>query len=450
MTDKRIHVIGGGLAGAEAAYQAARLGVSVVLHEMKPNKKSPAHSLDLLGELVCSNSFKADDLSTATGLMKEEMRRLGSLNMRIADETKVPAGGALAVDREQFAEKITKIIKENPNIEIVNEEITSIEQIPEGSIVIIATGPLTSEGLLNNLSEQFGLKKLNFFDAAAPIVYKDSINMDVAFMAARYNKGTADYINCPMNKEQYLEFYNALINAETAEVHDFDKKMLYEGCMPIESMAARGTDTMRFGPLKPVGLDNPDGSKNYAVVQLRCDDTDGKTYNLVGFQTRLKFGEQKRVFGLIPGLENAEFARYGVMHKNTYIQSPGILDRTYEVIEPEKLGFGNRTVFFAGQITGVEGYMESANSGLVAGINAARKALGEEKFILPRTTATGALAYYVAEYKGEDFQPMGMNFGIIEETEEIINRRFKKKDKKEHREAISQNALSVIGELCNV
>lgn len=448
--DKKIHVIGGGLAGAEAAYQAARLGVSVVLHEMKPNKKSPAHSLDLLGELVCSNSFKAEDLSTATGLMKEEMRRMGSLNIRIADETRIPAGGALAVDRELFAEKITKEIKENPNIEIRYEEVTSVDELPENTTVIIATGPLTSEGLLGNLSKQFGLTKLNFFDAAAPIVYRDSINMDIAFMAARYNKGTADYINCPMNKEQYLAFCEALVNAETAEVHDFDKKMLYEGCMPIESMAHRGTDTMRFGPLKPVGLDNPDGSKNYAVAQLRRDDTDGKMYNIVGFQTRLKFSEQKRVFGMIPGLENAEFARYGVMHKNTYIKSPGVLDRTYEVTEPEKLGFGNRRIYFAGQITGVEGYMESANSGMVAGINAAREILGEEKLILPRTTATGALAAYVAEYKGEDFQPMGMNFGIIEETEEIAKRKFKKKDKKEHREAISEYALSVIEELWNV
>ena len=442
--DGKVHIIGGGLAGAEAAYAAAKLGVSVVLYEMKPNKKSPAHKTDKLGELVCSNSFKSDELSTATGLLKEEMRRLGSLCMKIADKTKVPAGGALAVDRETFASMITDEILAQPNIEIIHKEITSIDMLPEDTTVIIATGPLTSEPLLDDLKNRFGFTGLSFFDAAAPIVYKDSVNMNVAFMAARYGKGTADYINCPMNKEQYLNFYRELLNAETADVHDFDKKMLYEGCMPIEEMAKRGEDTMRFGPLKPVGLENPDGSKNYAVVQLRCDDADGKTYNMVGFQTRLKFGEQKRVFGLIPGLENAEFARYGVMHKNSYIKSPGILDEIYEVKEPGKLGFGNRRVFFAGQITGVEGYMESASSGLVAGINAARETLGKGKIFLPETTAIGSLANYAANYPGEDFQPMGINFGIIKEAEEIMSKKFRKKDKREHREAISEYALSEI------
>ncbi len=444
---KAVHVIGGGLAGCEAAVKVASYGIPVILYEMKPEKKSAAHEMDTLGELVCSNSLKSSDPGSAAGLLKREMDVIGSVCMDSAKKSRVPAGGALAVDRHIFSKEITDRINSDSNIEVVNKEIASLGEIPDGEIVIIATGPLTSEVFSERIKKDLGIESLHFFDAAAPIIYKDSIDMNIAFKAARYGKGTADYINCPMNKEQYTEFYNALITAETAEVHEFEEKALYEGCMPVESMAKRGADTIRFGPLKPVGLDNPDGSKNYAVVQLRRDNTEDTLYNIVGFQTRLKFGEQKRVFSMIPGLKDCEFARYGVMHRNTYIKSPGILDRTYKVIEPSKFGWGERTVFFAGQITGVEGYMESADSGLVAGINAAMVFLNKEPVIFPETTATGALANYVANYSGKDFQPMGINFGIIKEPEKLSGMKVRKKDKKEHRALVAQEAFEIMKEM---
>jgi len=444
---KAVHVIGGGLAGCEAAFKAASYGVPVVLYEMKPSKKSPAHEMDTLGELVCSNSLKSSDPGSAAGLLKREMDIIGSVCIDSAKKSSVPAGGALAVDRHVFSKEITKKIEADSNIQVVNKEICSLDEIPDGEIVIIATGPLTSEDFSERIKKDLGLESLHFFDAAAPIIYKDSIDMDIAFKAARYGKGSEDYINCPMNREQYLEFYNALVTAETAEVHEFEEKALYEGCMPVESMAKRGQDTIRFGPLKPVGLDNPDGSKNYAVVQLRRDNTEDTLYNIVGFQTRLKFGEQKRVFSMIPGLQNCEFARYGVMHRNTYIKSPGILDNTYKVMEPSKFGWGERHVFFAGQITGVEGYMESADSGIVAGINAAMLFLDKEPVVFPETTATGALANYVANYQGKDFQPMGINFGIIKEPEKLSGMKFKKRDKKEHRALIAEIAAETMKEM---
>ena len=444
-----VHVIGGGLAGCEAAIQAASFSVPVILYEMKPDKKSPAHHMEGFGELVCSNSLKAMELSTASGLLKQEMEVLNSVNIKCAKATQVAAGGALAVDREAFSVQMTEAVRANPHITVINREIRNIRDIPDGEIVIVATGPLTAEPLAESIAEDIGKPSLRFFDAAAPILYTDSIDMTIAYKAARYNKGTADYINCPMSREEYLTFYRELIQAETVPIHEFEESALYEGCMPIESMAKRGEDTVRFGPLKPVGLDKPDGAKNYAVVQLRQDDTEGTMYNIVGFQTRLKFGEQKRVFSLIPGLANCEFARYGVMHRNTYIQSPGILDRTYQVLSPEKFGWGERTVFFAGQLTGVEGYMESADSGLVAGINSAMTFLDREKVIFPYHTATGALAAYVSEYGGKDFQPMGINFGIIREPEQMAGMKFNKKNKKERRELVSKLAVASIREAVN-
>lgn len=443
---KAVHVIGGGLAGCEAAIQAASFGVPVILYDMKPDKLSPAHHRKGLGELVCSNSLKAMELSTASGLLKEEMEALHSVNIKSAKATAVAAGGALAVDREGFSVKMTEAVSGEKRITVVNREIKNIKEIPDGEIVIVASGPLTSEALAESIAADIGRPSLRFFDAAAPILYKDSIDMRIAYKAARYNKGTADYINCPMNREEYTAFYQALIQAETAPVHAFEESALYEGCMPIESMAKRGADTIRFGPLKPVGLDRPDGTKNYAVVQLRQDDAEGTMYNIVGFQTRLKFGEQKRVFSMIPGLKNCEFARYGVMHRNTYIQSPGLLDRTYQVISAEKYGWGMRKVFFAGQLTGVEGYMESADSGLVAGINGAMAFLNREKVIFPYHTATGALAAYVSEYGGKDFQPMGINFGIIREPDAVAAMKFHKKNKKERRELIAKYALESVRE----
>ncbi len=443
---KAVHIIGGGLAGCEAAMKVASYNIPVLLYDMKPEKKSEAHVMDSLGELVCSNSLKSNDPGTAAGLLKREMDILGSVCIESAKVSSVPAGGALAVDRHLFSKEITDRINNNPNITVINKEIDSLEKIPEDDIVIIATGPLTSQVFSQYIKTSLGQPSLRFFDAAAPIIYKDTIDMTVAFKAARYNKGTADYINCPMNKEQYLAFYNALVAADTADIHEFEEKALYEGCMPIESMAKRGEDTIRFGPLKPVGLDNPDGSKNYAVVQLRRDNTEDTLYNIVGFQTRLKFGEQKRVFSMIPGLENCEFARYGVMHRNTYIQSPGILDSTYKVINPQKYGWGSRTVFFAGQITGVEGYMESADSGIVAGINAAMVYLGKDAVVFPTTTATGALADYVSSYAGKDFQPMGINFGIIKESDKFAGLKRTKKNKKEHRALVAEDAAEIMKE----
>ncbi len=405
-----VKVYGAGLAGCEAAWQAAERGVSVKLYEMKPQKYTPAHHSPSFGELVCSNSLRSDALSNAVGLLKEELRRSGSLIMEAADATRVPAGSALAVDRVLFSEYITEKIKSHPHIEVIEQEVNSVE---DGEITVIATGPLTSDGMARYIRRELGCGSLHFFDAAAPIIDAESINMDVAFFASRYDKGDADYINCPMTEEQYNAFWQALIAAEEAELKEFDREeqkklKVFEGCMPVEVMARRGHDTLLFGPLKPVGLiDKRVGKQAYAVVQLRKENEAGTMYNLVGFQTHLTFPEQRRVFRMIPGLENAEFLRYGVMHRNTYLNSPEVLDACYRMkSRPE--------IFFAGQMTGVEGYIESAGSGLVAGINAARAALGEKPMIYPKTTMLGAMAHYVAFGGVAAFAPMNANFGIIE------------------------------------
>lgn len=422
-------VIGGGLAGCEAAWQLAKQKINVTLIEMKPHKRTPAHHLDLLGELVCSNSLRADTLENGAGLLKAEMRLLGSLVTECADATKVPAGGALAVDRVGFAQMMTDKIAENPYITVKQEEIT---KIPSEGCVVIATGPLTSDALSLDIGEFFGNGYLYFYDAAAPIVTYESIDKTKVYRKARYDKGTADYINCPMTKEEYDAFYDALVTAETAHLHEFENNKVFEGCMPVEVMAKRGRDTLTFGPLKPVGLEHPQTKERYyAVVQLRQDDKCGTLYNIVGFQTHLTFPEQKRVFSMIPGLENAEFMRYGVMHRNTYIHSPGVLSAAYETISRPGL-------FFAGQMTGVEGYVESASSGIVAGINAARYLKGEERLIFPTSTATGALSNYIAHFAGADFQPMNINFGIIDGLDERI------KNKRERYGKISERALSQI------
>ncbi len=402
-----IKVIGAGLAGCEAAWQAAKLGEKVLLCEMKPQKMSPAHKDTGFAELVCSNSFRADGIYNAVGLLKEELRKMGSLIMECADKTRVPAGGALAVDRQAFSCEVTRKIKENPNIEVVCEEVSRIDL---SEYTIIAAGPLASEGLTDAISNLTGNNYLHFYDAAAPIVTFDSIDMNKAFKAARYGKGGADYINCPMNKEQYIKFRNELVNAECAPVHGVDgNPKVFEGCMPIEVMASRGEDTMRFGPLKPVGLiDERYDEKPYAVVQLRQDNGAGNMYNIVGFQTHLKWGEQKRVFSMIPGLENAEFVRYGVMHRNTYINSPNLLTDTYRMREYEK-------TYFAGQITGVEGYIESAASGFVAGMSAALLSMGKDEPKFTSETAIGALSAYVSNQSITNFQPMNVNYGIMKE-----------------------------------
>ena len=424
-------VIGAGLAGCEAAWQLANRGVEVTLYEMKPHKKTSAHSSNYFAELCCSNSLRADGLANAVGLLKNEMRKLNSLIMAAADATAVPAGGALAVDREAFAALITEKIRSHPNVAVVEQEIA---EIPNGP-AIIASGPLTSDALSAEIGEKLGKNFLHFFDAAAPIVTKDSINMDVAFFASRYDKGTPDYINCPMDKAQYTAFYNELINAKQAPLHEFDKEQkVFEGCMPVEVMAKRGEQTLLFGPLKPVGLiDSRTGKRSYAVVQLRKDNAAGTLYNIVGFQTHLTFGEQKRIFSMIPGLENAEFVRFGVMHRNTYIESPGLMTPYYSLKE-------QRDLFFAGQMTGVEGYVESAASGLVAGINLSRRLNGEEEILFPRETAIGALAQYISDETVANFQPMNINFGIITPLEKRI------KNKQERYTAISLRALDVLEE----
>ncbi len=409
----KVRVIGAGLAGCEAAWQLAKRGIKTELYEMKPEKRTPAHSTDLFAELVCSNSFKAARVNSAAGLLKEEMRRLGSLLMECADGCSVPAGGALAVDRTLFSRAVTEKIKGNQYIEVIGKEI---DEIPDDGINIIATGPLTSEKLAENIKERFG-GALSFFDAAAPIVTAESIDMERTFSASRYGKGDGDdYINCPMNREEYELFRDELVAAERAPLHgvDVSNPKVYEGCMPIEVMAQRGGDTIRFGPMKPVGLTDPKtGHRPWAVLQLRKENSDGTMYNLVGFQTNLKFGEQKRVFGLIPALRNAEFVRYGVMHRNTFINSPQLLSKTFSLKSDPDL-------FFAGQITGVEGYMESGSSGLLAGINAARRYFGEEPFVLPNYTMIGALAKYISDETIGNFQPMGANIGILPPLEEKI------------------------------
>ena len=412
-----INIVGGGLAGCEAAYQIAKRGIKVKLYEMKPIKFSPAHSNNDLAEIVCSNSFKSNLITNACGLLKEELRILDSLLIKCADETKVPAGQALAVDREKFSRLVTEMIENNENIEIIKEEVT---EIPEG-ITIIATGPLTSDALSESIRNLLGVERLSFYDAAAPIVTKDSINMDNAFTADRYGKGESDYINCPMTKEEYEAFYNELINAEVVEKHSFENGGLFEGCMPIEEMARRGSQTLTYGPLKPVGFDK----KYYAVVQLRQDNSEGTLYNMVGFQTNLKFGEQKRVFSMIPALKNAEFVRLGVMHRNTYINSPKLLDNTYNLKGTD--------IYFAGQISGVEGYVESIASGLVASLNAVQKFKGEEKIEFGDETIIGALAKYISS-ENKNFQPMNANFGLF--TTDI---RFK--DKKKKYEYLAERSL---------
>ncbi len=435
---KTINIYGAGLAGCEAAWQAAELGVKVRLFEMKPEKYTPAHHSQNFAELVCSNSLRSDVISNAVGLLKEEMRTLGSLIMEAADATRVPAGSALAVDREKFSAYITEKIKNHPNIEVINAEADSVE---EGVTTIIATGPLSSERMASYIEKELGFGSLHFFDAAAPIVDADSINTEIAFFASRYDKGDADYINCPMNEEQYEAFWQALITAEEAELKEFDREeqkknvKVFEGCMPVEVMARRGRDTLLFGPLKPVGLiDKRTGKASYAVVQLRKENREGTMYNLVGFQTHLTFPEQRRVFRMIPGLENAEFLRYGIMHRNTYLNSPENLDSTYRLRGKE--------IYFAGQMTGVEGYIESAGSGLVAGLSAARRVLGLDEVVFPRCTMLGAMACYVAEGGTGAFVPMNANFGIIEPLSHRV-----KGGKTAKNQALAQRALEVVKEI---
>ena len=438
-------VIGGGLAGTEAALQLAKRGIKVKLYEMKPIKYSEAHSNKNLAEIVCSNSFKSNLLTNACGLLKEELRRLGSFLIQTADNTSVPAGQALAVDREEFAKKVTELIEKEENIELIREEI---KEIPKEVPVIIATGPLTSEALAEDIKTFLGEKQLYFYDAAAPIIEKESIDFNIAFYGNRYEQEREkeenielwkkrieneekSYINLPMNKEEYESFYNELINAEVVTLHDFEKREIFEGCMPIEIMAKRGIDTLRYGPLKPVGFtDKRTGYRPYAIVQLRQDNKEASLYNMVGFQTNLKFPEQKRVFRKIPGLENANFLKYGVMHRNTYIQSTKLLNKKYQLKN-------NKNIYFAGQITGVEGYVESISSGLVAGINLANQILGKEELVLPKETVIGALADYISTER-EDFQPMNANFGILPQLPEKI------KDKKQKYSKLAEISLQKI------
>ncbi len=425
----KIHVIGAGLAGCEAAHQIARRGIAVELYEMKPERYTPAHRYPGFAELVCSNSLRADRLENAVGLLKEEMRLADSLIIEAADRTRVPAGGALAVDRTAFSDYITSKIKKNPRITLHEGEVASLEGL-EG-IIIVASGPLTSEALSQEIADKIGGERLHFFDAAAPIVMGESLDYEKVFAASRYGKGTDDYLNCPMTKEEYQAFYQALISAECAQLHGFEGQEVFEGCMPVEVMAKRGEQTLLFGPLKPVGLTAPDGTRPYAVVQLRKEDEAGRMYNLVGFQTHLKFGEQKRVFSMIPGLEQAEFARFGVMHQNTYLNSPKILDAFYRLRADGNL-------FFAGQMTGVEGYVESAASGLYAGLAAAFQAEGRQMPALSGKTAMGALARYISSSPSADFQPMNITFGIIDPPEQ----RFRKKAEKNT--YLSQRALEEV------
>ena len=425
----KVTVIGAGLAGSEAAWQIAAQGVPVTLYEMRPVRSTPAHHTDKFAELVCSNSLRANALTNAVGVLKEEMRRLGSLILRAADANAVPAGGALAVDRDGFSAAVTDAIRGHPLIEVRNEEVTDI---PQEGIVVVATGPLTSPALSDRIRELTGEEFFYFYDAAAPIVERDSIDMEKVYVASRYGKGEAAYLNCPMTEDEFNAFYEALVTAETAELKSFEKEIYFEGCMPIEVMAARGRQTLLFGPMKPVGLPDPrTGKLPYAVVQLRQDNAAGTLYNLVGFQTHLKWGEQKRVFRMIPGLENAEFVRYGVMHRNTFINSPKLLKPTYQ--------FRHRdTLLFAGQMTGVEGYVESAASGLIAGINAGRLARGLDPVVPPQETAHGSMARYITTADFRNFQPMNANFGLFPPLEERI------RGKKEKNEALARRALEAI------
>lgn len=427
-TQKIVNVIGAGLAGSEAAWQIAKRGIKVNLYEMRPVKQTPAHHTDKFAELVCSNSLRGNALTNAVGVLKEEMRRLDSVIIESADLCAVPAGGALAVDRHEFAGRVTEMVKNHPNVTVINEEVTSI---PEG-VTVIATGPLTSAALSESLKELTGEDYLYFYDAAAPIIEKDSIDLDKVYLKSRYDKGEAAYLNCPMTEEEFDRFHEALISAEVVPLKEFEKEIYFEGCMPIEVMASRGKKTMLFGPMKPVGLEDPKtGKRPFAVVQLRQDDAAGTLFNIVGFQTHLKWGAQKEVLRLIPGLENAEIVRYGVMHRNTFINSPKVLNATYQ--------FRNRSnLFFAGQMTGVEGYVESAASGLVAGINAAKLVNGEELIQFPVETAIGSMANYITKTNAKTFQPMNANFGLFPELPTRI------KGKKERYEQHANRALETI------
>lgn len=427
----KINVLGAGLAGSECAWQLAKRGLPVRLVEMKPGKMTPAHSSPYFAELVCSNSLRSDELTNAVGLLKEEMRRMGSLIMASADKNRVAAGGALAVDREGFARYITEKLASCENIELVSAEAT---EIPEGETVI-ATGPLSSDAIADKIAALCPESDLHFYDAVAPIVTLESVDMDSAFFASRYDKGTADYVNCPMEKEEYLAFVNELVSAKEAEIHGFDDAGVFEGCMPVEVMARRGVDTLRYGPLKPVGLKDPrTGKESYAVVQLRRDNADGTLYNLVGFQTHLTWGEQRRVFSMIPALKNAEFVRYGVMHRNTYLNSPKLLDRYYRLRDRKNLSF-------AGQMTGVEGYVESAASGMLVGIETAARVLGLPAVDFPQETAIGALGLYISGGSVGDFQPMNINFGIISPLG------YRVKGKRNKNAEISKRSLGIIDEL---
>ncbi len=426
--NQTVNVIGAGLAGSEAAWQLAKRGINVRLYEMRPVKQTPAHHTDKFAELVCSNSLRANSLTNAVGVLKEEMRVLDSAIIAAADECSVPAGGALAVDRHEFAANVTEKVKNHPNVTVLNEEVT---EIPEGP-TIIATGPLTSEALSAKLRELTGEDYLYFYDAAAPIVEKDSLDTDKVYLKSRYDKGEAAYLNCPMTEEEFDRFYDALVSAETVPLKEFEKEIFFEGCMPIEVMAKRGKKTMLFGPMKPVGLEDPKtGKRPYAVVQLRQDDAAGTLYNIVGFQTHLKWGDQKEVLSLIPGLEQAEIVRYGVMHRNTFINSPSLLKATYQFKKRDDL-------FFAGQMTGVEGYVESAASGLVAGINAARLIQGKEPVTFSNETAIGSMAHYITETNKKNFQPMNANFGLFKELGVKI------KNKQERNEQYASRALETI------
>ncbi|MED3725011.1 FADH(2)-oxidizing methylenetetrahydrofolate--tRNA-(uracil(54)-C(5))-methyltransferase TrmFO [Priestia filamentosa] len=428
MSEKIVNVIGAGLAGSEAAWQLAKRGIKVHLYEMRPVRQTAAHHTDKFAELVCSNSLRANTLTNAVGVLKEEMRHLDSVIISSADACSVPAGGALAVDRHEFAAHVTERVKHHENVTVFNEEIT---EIPSGP-TIIATGPLTSQALSEQLKRLTGEEYLYFYDAAAPILEKDSIDMDKVYLKSRYDKGEAAYLNCPMTEEEFDRFYNALIEAEVVPLKEFEKEVYFEGCMPIEVMASRGKKTMLFGPLKPVGLEDPKtGKRPYAVVQLRQDDAAGTLYNIVGFQTHIKWGPQKDIVRLIPGLENAEIVRYGVMHRNTFINSPRLLKPTYQYKDREDL-------FFAGQMTGVEGYVESAASGLLAGLNAARYVLGEELLVFPQETALGSMAHYITHTSDKNFQPMNANFGIFKDLPVRI------KKKQERNEQYAKRALEIV------
>ncbi|MDO4983260.1 MAG: methylenetetrahydrofolate--tRNA-(uracil(54)-C(5))-methyltransferase (FADH(2)-oxidizing) TrmFO [Eubacteriales bacterium] len=428
-----VTVLGAGLAGSECAWQLAKRGIHVKLYEMRPEKSTPAHVTGGFAELVCSNSLRSDELSNAVGLLKAEMRKMGSLIMESADKTAVPAGGALAVDRTGFSEYITNALENHPNVEVVREEALSI---PDGEVVV-ATGPLSSDAIADEIMKLCPDSDLHFYDAVAPIVAIDSVDMESAFFASRYDKGTADYVNCPMNKDEYLAFWQELTTAKEAEIHGFDDAGVFEGCMPIEVMARRGVDTMRFGPLKPVGLIDPrTGVENYAVVQLRKDNADGTLYNIVGFQTHLTWGEQKRVFSMIPALKNAEFVRYGVMHRNTFLNSPKLLDRYYRLRSDERISF-------AGQMTGVEGYVESAASGMLVGIETAARVLELPAVNFPQETAIGALSLYISGGSVGEFQPMNINFGIVSPLG------YRVKGKRNKNAEISKRSLEIIDELMN-